>query len=107
MSSLTVEEAQAHLSELINNLKPGDEVVITDHDQPVARLVATEQRPQTPRRPGTLRGTVKYMCSTHMHLSMLGDCRDLALQACRLLIISSVSTPASPRTSRSLPPSRS
>lgn len=61
MSSLTVQEAQAKLSELIHNLKPGDELVITDHDQPVARLVAAEQRPQRPRRPGTLRGTVKYM----------------------------------------------
>ena len=29
--------------------------------QPVARLVPAEQRKQTPRRPGTLRGTVKYM----------------------------------------------
>ena len=61
MSSLTVQEAQAKLSELIHNLKPGDEVVITDNDQPVARLVPAEQRKQTPRRPGTLRGTVKYM----------------------------------------------
>jgi len=62
MSSLTVQEAQAKLSELIHNLKPGDEVVITDNDQPVARLVpAEQQRQQTPRRPGTLRGTVKYM----------------------------------------------
>lgn len=61
MSSMTVQEAQAKLSELIHNLKPGDEVVITDNDEPVARLVAAEQRPQTPRRPGTIRGTVKYM----------------------------------------------
>lgn len=61
MSSLTVQEAQAKLSELIHNLKPGDEVVITDNDQPVARLVPAEQRRQTPRRPGTLRGTAKYM----------------------------------------------
>lgn len=61
MSSLTVQEAQAKLSELIHNLKPGDEVVITDNDQPVARLVAAEQRQHTPRRPGTLRGTVMYM----------------------------------------------
>jgi prevent-host-death family protein len=61
MSSLTVQEAQAKLSELIHDLKPGDEVVITDNDQPVARLVPAEQRQRTPRRPGTLRGTVKYM----------------------------------------------
>lgn len=61
MSSLTVQEAQAKLSELIHSLKPGDEVVITENDQPVARLVPAEQRQHTPRRPGTLRGTVKYM----------------------------------------------
>jgi prevent-host-death family protein len=61
MSSLTVQEAQAKLSELIHNLRPGDEVVITDNDQPVARLVAAKQRQRAPRRPGTLRGTVKYM----------------------------------------------
>ena len=36
MSSLTVQEAQAKLSELIHNMKPGDEVVITENDEPVA-----------------------------------------------------------------------
>ena len=61
MSSLTVQEAQAKLSELIHNLKPGEEVVITENDQPVARLVPAEHRQQAPRRPGTLRGTVTYM----------------------------------------------
>ena len=61
MSSLTVQEAQAKLSELIHNMKPGDEVVITENDEPVARLVSAEQKNRAPRRPGTLRGTVKYM----------------------------------------------
>lgn len=61
MSSLTIEEARAKLSELIHSLKPGDEVIITDNDHPVARLITAEQ-PQRPlRRPGTLRGTVKFM----------------------------------------------
>ena len=61
MSSLTVQEAQAKLSELIHNLQPGDEVVITENDEPVARLVSAGHRHQKPRRPGTLRGTVQYM----------------------------------------------
>ena len=61
MSSLTVKEAQAKLSEVIHNLQPGDEVVITENDQPVARLAPAEQKQHPPRRPGTLRGTVKYM----------------------------------------------
>ena len=61
MSSLTVQEAQAKVSELIHNLQPGDEVVITENDEPVARLVSAAELQQTPRRPGTLRGTVRYM----------------------------------------------
>jgi prevent-host-death family protein len=62
MSTLSVQEAQAKLSELIRKLKPGDEILITDNNQPVARLVPALGEPQKkPRRPGTLRGTVKYM----------------------------------------------
>jgi len=57
-ASITVEEAQAHLKEIIDQLAPGDEVVITDRQQPVARLVAT--RPAE-RKLGTMKGTVRYM----------------------------------------------
>jgi prevent-host-death family protein len=57
-ASITIEEAQAHLKEIIDQLAPGDEVVITDHQQPVARLVAT--RPAE-RKLGTVRATVRYM----------------------------------------------
>lgn len=62
MTTVSIQEAQAKLAELIHRLTPEEEVVITENDQPVARLVTTairEQRP--PRRPGTLRGTVLYM----------------------------------------------
>lgn len=61
MSSLTVQEAQTRLSDLIHDLKPGDEVFLTENGQPVARLVPAEQPRRAPRRPGTLRGTVKFM----------------------------------------------
>ena len=63
MTTISIEEAQATLTDLIHRLIPGDEVVITEGDQPVARIVPTA-RPaagQTPRLPGTLRGTVLYM----------------------------------------------
>ncbi len=62
MATVTIQEAQATLSELIHRLTPGDEVVITDNNQPVARLVTTkEQMKRKPRQPGSLRGTVLYM----------------------------------------------
>ncbi|MBV8609682.1 MAG: DUF2281 domain-containing protein [Singulisphaera sp.] len=60
MPTVTIQEAQSKLTELIHRLSPGEEVVITENDQPVARLVATI--PSRPiRKLGTLKGTVLYM----------------------------------------------
>ncbi len=56
--SITVEEAQAHLKEWIGKLAPGEELVITDNEQPVAKLIAA--RPQV-RTLGTMKGTVRYI----------------------------------------------
>jgi antitoxin (DNA-binding transcriptional repressor) of toxin-antitoxin stability system len=61
MPTVTIEEAQNRLTELIHRLTPGDEVVITENDQPGARLVATAPPQRKPRKLGTLRGTVLYM----------------------------------------------
>ena len=38
MPTLTIDEAQARLPQLIDGLRPGDELVITRGDRPVARL---------------------------------------------------------------------
>jgi antitoxin (DNA-binding transcriptional repressor) of toxin-antitoxin stability system len=59
--TITVEEAQAHLPEVIRNLAPGEEVVITENQQPVAKLVS--QRPARPPRPapGLGKGSILYM----------------------------------------------
>jgi prevent-host-death family protein len=57
-TTITVEEAQARLKELIEKLAPGEEVVITENEQPVAKLVAA---PPAERKLGTLKGTVLYM----------------------------------------------
>jgi prevent-host-death family protein len=62
MATVTIQEAQAQLTDLVHALTPGDEVVITENDQPVAKLVSTPASPpKKPRQPGTLRGTVLYM----------------------------------------------
>jgi antitoxin (DNA-binding transcriptional repressor) of toxin-antitoxin stability system len=60
-ATIAVEEAQAKLKELIGQLAPGEEVVITENQQPVAKLIATRGPQRKPRQPGTLRGTVLYM----------------------------------------------
>jgi prevent-host-death family protein len=63
MDNITIEEAQASLADLIHRLTPGEEVVITENDQPVAKLVAArpQEPPQKLRQFGTLRGTVLSM----------------------------------------------
>jgi antitoxin (DNA-binding transcriptional repressor) of toxin-antitoxin stability system len=59
--TITVDEAQVKLKELIAKLAPGEEVVITDNQQPVAKLVG--QRPPCPPRPapGLGKGSILYM----------------------------------------------
>jgi len=62
MLTVTIEEAQAKLLDLIHQLQPDQEVVITENDQPVARLIpANKPAQRKPRQSGTLRGTVLYM----------------------------------------------
>lgn len=48
--SVTLAEAQARLKELIEKLAPGEEIVIIENEQRVARLVA--ERPVSAQRPG-------------------------------------------------------
>lgn len=61
MTAISVREAQATLSELIHQLAPGQEVLLTEDDRPVAKLVATAtERPKAPKL-GTQRGSVLYM----------------------------------------------
>jgi len=59
MTSISIADAQAKLADLIHGLAPGDEVVITENDQPIARLVPASQRGE--RKLGTLKGSVLYM----------------------------------------------
>ncbi len=40
MSTITLQEAQANVAELVHRLAPDESVTITENDRPVARLVA-------------------------------------------------------------------
>ncbi len=59
-ATITLEEAEASLRNLIQKLAPGEEVVITDNLQPVAKLVG--EQPKRPRpAPGLGKGSILYM----------------------------------------------
>jgi len=59
--TITMEEAQASLTELIDKLTPGDVVIITRNHEPVAKLVGQRViRPSRPA-PGLGKGSILYM----------------------------------------------
>jgi prevent-host-death family protein len=62
-TTITIEEAQAKLKELIHQLAPGEEVIITEDSHPVARLVNEQPVSAKPPRPGPglCKGMITYM----------------------------------------------
>jgi prevent-host-death family protein len=60
MTTVSIQKAQANLANLIHGMTPGDELVITENNQPVARLVPTAPAGAA-RQLGSMRGSVLYM----------------------------------------------
>ena len=54
MLTITLQEAQARLAELLNKLPPGGEMTITEHGQPLAQVKKTE-RTSWPCKAGSYR----------------------------------------------------
>jgi len=44
MSTLTLEEAQSRLKDVIEALSPGEEIVITQDGRPIAKLTRADQK---------------------------------------------------------------
>jgi antitoxin (DNA-binding transcriptional repressor) of toxin-antitoxin stability system len=61
MQTITLQEAQRRLPEIVESLPPGEEIVLTRDDKPVATLRATPPPEPTPRMFGTLKGTILYI----------------------------------------------
>ena len=68
MSIVTIREAQAKLLDLIHKLMPGEEVVITENNQPVAKLVS--EKPLVIQRPGPglCKGMITIVADDEKHL---------------------------------------
>jgi antitoxin (DNA-binding transcriptional repressor) of toxin-antitoxin stability system len=63
MTMMTVDQVQANLPEIIGKLGEGEELIITENQQPVARLVGEPQKPPVASRPGPglCKGMITYM----------------------------------------------
>ena len=68
MPTVAIEEAQARLPELIRQLIPGEDVVITENDRPVAQLSA--QSAETPQPVlGRCQGMLTIIADDDEHLA--------------------------------------
>ncbi len=72
MTTITVEEAQARLSQLIDGLAPGEELVITRNAQPIAQLVGLPTEKPRPV-PGRGRGKLVIVSEDDEHLKDFED----------------------------------
>jgi len=58
MAIVTIQEAQAKLTDLIHNLSPGEEVVIVENNLPVAKLARADPNNQWPCKAGSAKGKI-------------------------------------------------
>lgn len=68
MITVTLEEAQAKLPELIEHLADGEGLLITRNEQPIARLTAAEKPKRKPRKAGNCKGLLTIVADDDEHL---------------------------------------
>ena len=67
MPTFTIEEVQLRLPQIFDALDPGEELVITRGDRPIARLVS-ESVPRQPRKAGNCQGMMVIVSDDDDHL---------------------------------------
>ena len=71
--TVSVEEAQEKLKELILRLAPGDELIITDDEKPIASLVSKAMESKKRRLPGLGKGMITIISDDDEHLADFAD----------------------------------
>ena len=61
-SFISLADARTRLTEIVQNMIPGEKLFITVNDHPIAELVRTDYPPSDqPRKPGSAAGKILYM----------------------------------------------
>ncbi len=68
MQTATVEEVQAQLPNFLATLKPGEELLITRENRPIARLILESPVARKPRQPGSAIGQLLILEEDKEHL---------------------------------------
>jgi antitoxin (DNA-binding transcriptional repressor) of toxin-antitoxin stability system len=64
---MAVEDIKLTLPELLDRLSPGDEVILTQNHQPVAKLVSEKPPERRPRVPGQGKGMITIVSDDENH----------------------------------------
>ncbi len=67
-TTITLDEAQAQLKDLIDKLAPGEEILITKDQRTVAKLVIEPALSRKPRIPGLGKGMITLLVEDDEHL---------------------------------------
>ncbi len=73
MTTVSLQEAEGKLSELIRRLGPGEEVVLTENDKPVAKLIGQAPPARKPRQRGSAKGLLTIVVDDDEHLKDFAD----------------------------------
>jgi antitoxin (DNA-binding transcriptional repressor) of toxin-antitoxin stability system len=65
---VSLQEAQAKLPELIYNLKLGEELLITDNNRPLAKIIGQTSTPSQRPGPGLCKGMITIVADDEEHL---------------------------------------
>lgn len=68
LSTISIEEAQANLPEIIGKLGPGEEIVITKNHRAVAKLISQQRVARQPRQAGSAKGILVINVEDEEHL---------------------------------------
>ena len=68
LATITVEEAQLNLKDVIDQVAAGQEIIITRNQQPVARLTSEPVKKRQPRKAGNCIGMIKIVSDDDEHL---------------------------------------
>ena len=67
-TTMAVEDIKLTLPELLDSLTPGDEVILTRNQQPVAKLLSEPAKQRQPRRAGNCIGMIRIVAEDDEHL---------------------------------------
>ena len=73
-TTISIDEAQSKLAELIHQLLPGEEILICENEKPVAKLIKLPNPARTRRRtPGLGQGMITIISDDNDHLEDFKD----------------------------------